>query len=313
MTGIYLEWLKLKKLSHLYEQQCITKQTNQHKDILYQHNMLFYKQYIIDWLRRITCFRRKGAKIYQKFRLARNQYSFFLIFWFSDRCKQKCFRRESTKISARSQSFMGFLASFWFLVWFQTPKYRTFRLARSQYSLFMSFWFSGRYNVSDAKVHKFRLARSAHSQPLMGYSRVSGKFLVGINRHEQDHITSVTNIRTHCTDRLYDSPTGVNPGGWGMYPPPPPPLVWVGGWPVQTSPPLFEDKITLNLTFIVKKLTFKTVKIARSLRSLAHKCILRLDLCGFASTCILFLTSCTYIKKGVEWSKHYVTLWLGKV
>ena len=22
MTGIYLEWLKLKKLSHLYEQQC---------------------------------------------------------------------------------------------------------------------------------------------------------------------------------------------------------------------------------------------------------------------------------------------------
>ena len=60
-------------------------------------------------------------------------------------------------------------------------------------------------------------------------------------------------------------------------------------------PPLFEDKITSNLTFIVKKLTFltvkllKTPKIARSLRSLAHKCILRLDLCGFAS--ILFLTS----------------------
>ena len=53
-------------------------------------------------------------------------------------------------------------------------------------------------------------------------------------------------------------------------------------------PPLFEDKITLNLSFIVKKLTFltvellKTQKIARSLRSLAHKCILRLDLCGFA-------------------------------
>ena len=42
-----------------------------------------------------------------------------------------------------------------------------------------------------------------------GYSRVSGKFLVGINRHEQDHksITSVTNIRTHCTDKLCDSPT----------------------------------------------------------------------------------------------------------
>ena len=43
----------------------------------------------------------------------------------------------------------------------------------------------------------------------MGFSWVSGKFLVGINRHEQDHkiITSVTNIRTHCTDKLCDSPT----------------------------------------------------------------------------------------------------------
>ena len=60
------------------------------------------------------------------------------------------------------------------------------------------------------------------------------------------------------------------------------------------SPPLFEYKITLNLTVIVKKLTFLTVKllkppkIARSLRSLAHKCILRLDLCGFASTVHVF-------------------------
>ena len=45
-------------------------------------------------------------------------------------------------------------------------------------------------------MQTFRLARSARSQPLMGFSRVSGKFLVIINRHEQDHkvITSVTNI-----------------------------------------------------------------------------------------------------------------------
>ena len=61
-------------------------------------------------------------------------------------------------------------------------------------------------------------------------------------------------------------------------------------------PPLFEDTIILNLTFIVKKLTFLTVKllkppkIARSLRSLAHKCILRLDLCGFASTVHVFFS-----------------------
>ena len=88
---------------------------------------------------------------------------------------------------------------------------------------------------------------------------------------------------------------------------PPPPTFLGGGMACTNIPPLFEDKITLNLTFIVKKLTFLTAKllktqkkIARSLRSLAHKCILRLDLCGFASTCILFLTSFMYIKKGVE-------------
>ena len=99
--------------------------------------------------------------------------------------------------------------------------------------------------------------------------------------------------------------TGVNPGGGGMggcIPPPPHFFGW-GGWPVQISPPLFEDKITLKLTLIVKKLTFlivkllKTPKIARSLRSLAHKCILRLDLCGFASTCILFLISHDHLCK----------------
>ena len=90
--------------------------------------------------------------------------------------------------------------------------------------------------------------------------------------------------------------TGVNPGGMGMYPPPPPPPPLLGGGIACTNIPLtlFEDKITLNLTFIVKKLTFltvkllKTPKIARSLRSLAHKCILRLYLCGFAS--IFFMT-----------------------
>ena len=30
--------------------------------------------------------------------------------------------------------------------------------------------------------------------------------------------------------------SGVNPGGMGGYIPPPPPLFWVGGWPVQISP-----------------------------------------------------------------------------
>ena len=85
-------------------------------------------------------------------------------------------------------------------------------------------------------------------------------------------------------------------GDGGMYPP-----TFLGGgggggglYKYPPPPPLFEDKITLNLTFIVKKLTFLTVKQLKTqkiARSLAQKCILRLDLCGFASTCILFLTS----------------------
>ena len=86
-------------------------------------------------------------------------------------------------------------------------------------------------------------------------------------------------------------------------------------------PPLFEDKITLKLAFIVKKLTFltvkllKTPKIARSLRSLVHKCILRLDLRGFASTCILFLTSHHHLCKETCRIKKRLcnSIWLGKV
>ena len=59
----------------------------------------------------------------------------------------------------------------------------------------------------------------------------------------------------------------------GGYIPPPHFFGWGGGSPVQISPPppLFEDKITLNLTFIVKKLTFLTVKLYQILqKSLAR-------------------------------------------
>ena len=86
-------------------------------------------------------------------------------------------------------------------------------------------------------------------------------------------------------------------GGWGGCIPPH--FFGWGGWPVQTSPPLFEDKITLNLTFIVKKLTFLTVKLLkpqknRSLAPLAHTQMYSetrsLRFCQYC-TCILFLTS----------------------
>ena len=64
--------------------------------------------------------------------------------------------------------------------------------------------------------------------------------------------------------------TGVNPGGGGdggIHPP------HFFGWGMACTniPPLFEDKITLNLTFIVKKLTFLTVKLYQILqKSLAR-------------------------------------------
>ena len=72
-------------------------------------------------------------------------------------------------------------------------------------------------------------------------------------------------------------------GGWGMYPP----LFWVGDGLYKYRPPP-PTCWTINYQ---KKTIKKLSEIARSLRSLAHKCIPRLDLCGFASTCILFLTS----------------------
>ena len=54
------------------------------------------------------------------------------------------------------------------------------------------------------------------------------------------------------TSALY---TGVNPGEMGGCIPPPPTFLG-GGMACTNIPPLFGDKITINLTFIVKKLTF---------------------------------------------------------
>ena len=53
--------------------------------------------------------------------------------------------------------------------------------------------------------------------------------------------------KTH--QRIYSDHWRKSRGNGGMYPPP---------------PPLFEDKITLYLTFIVKKLTFLTVKLLKT-------------------------------------------------
>ena len=54
----------------------------------------------------------------------------------------------------------------------------------------------------------------------------------------------------------------------------PPPLFWVGGWPVQTSPHFLKIRFDIYCkeTDLLNCKTIKNSKIARSLRSLAHKC-----------------------------------------
>ena len=56
-------------------------------------------------------------------------------------------------------------------------------------------------------------------------------------------IPHLPEMKSVCVPENPPIHTGVNPGGDGGGNVSPPPLLWVGGWPVQTSPPLFEDKI----------------------------------------------------------------------
>ena len=55
-------------------------------------------------------------------------------------------------------------------------------------------------------------------------------------------------------------------GGWGDVSP----LLFGWGVACTNIPPLFEDKITLNWIFIVKKLTFLTLKLLKTPKSLAR-------------------------------------------
>ena len=108
------------------------------------------------------------------------------------------FRRENTKLSARlarSHSFHFFSPSFRLVVPSlgitkqinQHKEYCTDKICYFTNKILLTDWEES--HVSDAKVPKFRLARSQSF--LWVFSRVSG-FLVGINHHEKDHITSVT-------------------------------------------------------------------------------------------------------------------------
>ena len=63
--------------------------------------------------------------------------------------------------------------------------------------------------IKKHKICFWRKSAKISARSLCSLTTINGflEFLGGINRHEQDHITSVTNIRTHCTDKLCDSPT----------------------------------------------------------------------------------------------------------
>ena len=156
-------------------------------NLLYRQTMWFIKKI----LRRIVCFRPKNTKNFGSLAIsiAFSWFSGFLV-----GVKKKSDAKVWKFWLARNH-FWVFLASFWFLVWFHTPKYQKFRLARNQYSFFMSFWFSGGYKKK--YICFWRKSTQICSQPFMVFSRVSGKFLVGINRHEQETKNSTFPLIIH--------------------------------------------------------------------------------------------------------------------
>ena len=94
----------------------------------------------------------------------------------------------------------------------------------------------------------------------------------------------------------------------GMYPPP----TFLGGGDglyKHPPPPLFEDKIILNLTFIVKKLTFLTVKLLKNSKNRSLAPLARTQMYSetrslrFCQYMYSFL-DIIYVKKGVEYWKQ---------
>ena len=136
----------------------------------------FYQQDIIDWLRRITCFRRKSAKISARsLRSLAIIYVFFSSFCFSGRNKSlwtkpyhECY--EHKDIIYCTDKPCDLSTEYWGESYVSDPKIPQIS-ARSQYSFFISFWFSGRLKkniyVSDAITQKCKnfgsLALLAHN------------------------------------------------------------------------------------------------------------------------------------------------------
>ena len=84
----------------------------------------------------------------------------------------------------------------------------------------------------------------------------------------------------------------------------PPIFFWGVAYTNIPPPPLFEDKITLNLSFIVKKLTFLTVELLKTQKLLARSARSHTNVFWDSIFAVLpymySILDFIYVKKGVE-------------
>ena len=179
----------------------------------------FYQQDIIDWLRRITCFRRKSAKISARsLRSLAISYVFFSSFCFSGRNKSswtkpyhECY--EHKDIIYCTDKPCDLSTEYWGESYVSDPKIPQIS-ARSQYSFFISFWFTRSVIKTYTFLTQSRKSAKTSARSLCSLITINGIFSSFWNvsgRYKsswiRSYITSVTNKRTHCTDKLCDSPT----------------------------------------------------------------------------------------------------------
>ena len=141
----------------------------------------FYQQDIIDWLRRITCFRRKSAKISARsLRSLAIIYVFFSSFCFSGRNKSSWTRPyhecyEHKDIIYCTDKPCDLSTEYWGESYVSNPKIPQIS-ARSQYSFFISFWFSGRLKKSYTFLTQSRKSAKISARSLCSLITINGFF-----------------------------------------------------------------------------------------------------------------------------------------
>ena len=164
-------------------------------------------------------FRRKSAKISARsLRSLAIIYVFFSSFCFSGRNKSswtkpyhECY--EHKDIIYCTDKPCDLSTEYWGESYVSDPKIPQIS-ARSQYSFFISFWFSGRLKKTYTFLTQSRKSAKISARSLCSLITINGFFSSFWNvsgRYKSSwirpYITSVTNKRTHCTDKLCDSPT----------------------------------------------------------------------------------------------------------